>query len=170
MLETLETLLGNSKSEVEIPEASHQVLGHIRRYVSMVDPSITDKRVALGKQPKWVRFDDEDGSGRVDSMRPHQLDGVGRLIWICEQTHAAVLADDMGLGKTLEMLLTVVLHRERLEVQYDAGAIDNGADKPTLILVPSGVMTTWKDEISARLAPGTVRCKFLDSVKDVIPP
>ena len=74
-------------------------------------------------------------------LRPYQKTGYGWLRALAETGFGGVLADDMGLGKTLQALaLLVARHLER------------AADRPSLVIVPTSLVGTWRRE-AERFAP-----------------
>ncbi len=74
-------------------------------------------------------------------LRPYQQEGLDRLALLWRHRLGGVLADDMGLGKTLQVLALLAHARE------------SGARQPFLVVAPTSVLTTWRDE-AARFAPG----------------
>jgi len=80
-------------------------------------------------------------AGLRAELRPYQQEGLDRLALLWRHRLGGILADDMGLGKTLQVL-TLLLH-----------ARENGEDRPFLVVAPTSVLSTWRDE-AARFAPG----------------
>ncbi len=78
--------------------------------------------------------------GLLAELRPYQQSGFDWLAFLWHHRLGGILADDMGLGKTLQMLALIVHTRER------------GERKPFLVVAPTSVTTTWRDE-AARFAP-----------------
>lgn len=74
-------------------------------------------------------------------LRPYQREGFDRLAFLWRHRLGAILADDMGLGKTLQMLALLARARE------------DGETRPFLVVAPTSVLSTWRDE-AARFAPG----------------
>ena len=73
----------------------------------------------------------------------HQKEGVNWLIESYNQGLPGVLiADDMGLGKTLQALVILALYREQ---------VPDYAQKPTLIIAPTGLLKNWMKEINTHL-------------------
>lgn len=79
--------------------------------------------------------------GLASDLRPYQRDGFRWLAALWDAGLGGVLADDMGLGKTLQTL-ALILH-----------ARTSGAARPALVVAPTSVLSTWRDE-AARHAPG----------------
>ena len=77
------------------------------------------------------------------TLRPYQLSGLSRLVFLDRIGLGACLADDMGLGKTIQLI--ALLQHERAIV----GAARVG---PSLLVTPMSVMGNWKREL-ARFAP-----------------
>lgn len=73
-------------------------------------------------------------------LRSYQKAGFDWLAFLWSHRLGGILADDMGLGKTIQ-LLTLMLH-----------ARATGERRPFLVIAPTSVLTTWREE-SARFAP-----------------
>ena len=80
--------------------------------------------------------------GLAAELRPYQQDGLNWLQFLREYDLAGVLADDMGLGKTVQALAHLVAEKE-----------SGRADRPSLVVAPTSLMTNWRQE-AARFAPG----------------
>lgn len=80
-------------------------------------------------------------TGLASDLRPYQRDGFRWLAALWDAGLGGVLADDMGLGKTLQTL-ALILHTRTA-----------GAARPALVVAPTSVLSTWRDE-AARHAPG----------------
>jgi superfamily II DNA or RNA helicase len=77
----------------------------------------------------------------LGTLRPYQLAGLNWL-WLCSQLGVgACLADDMGLGKTIQVLATLLRHREK-----------SPKSPPSLLVVPASLIGNWKAE-AQRFAP-----------------
>ncbi|SDO75025.1 Superfamily II DNA or RNA helicase, SNF2 family [Microbacterium sp. ru370.1] len=74
-------------------------------------------------------------------LRPYQREGLSWLALLHGHRLGGILADDMGLGKTLQ-LLALVAHTRA-----------NRDERPWLVVAPTSVLPTWRDE-AARFAPG----------------
>jgi hypothetical protein len=74
-------------------------------------------------------------------LRPYQRAGYDWLAFLWAHRLGGILADDMGLGKTLQML-SLVAHTR-----------DAGERRPFLVVAPTSVLSTWRDE-AAHFAPG----------------
>jgi superfamily II DNA or RNA helicase len=84
----------------------------------------------------------EPPAGLTAALRPYQKTGYGWLSALAETGFGGILADDMGLGKTVQTLALLV---ERHLVR--------GADRPSLLIVPTSLVGTWRRE-AERFAPG----------------
>jgi superfamily II DNA or RNA helicase len=73
-------------------------------------------------------------------LRPYQRQGLSWLALLHAHRLGGILADDMGLGKTLQ-LLALMAHTRAL-----------GDERPWLVVAPTSVLPTWRDE-AARFAP-----------------
>lgn len=76
-------------------------------------------------------------------LREYQAAGLAWLAFLHEHGLGGILADDMGLGKTLQTLALVAHAREQ------------GTSRPFLVVAPTSVLATWRDE-AARFTPGLV--------------
>ncbi|GAA3902744.1 DEAD/DEAH box helicase [Microbacterium invictum] len=74
-------------------------------------------------------------------LRPYQREGYDRLAFLWRHRLGGILADDMGLGKTLQILSLLARARE------------DGETRPFLVVAPTSVLSTWRDE-AARFTPG----------------
>jgi superfamily II DNA or RNA helicase len=83
------------------------------------------------------------------SLKPHQVDGLNWLANACRAGLPGVLlADDMGLGKTLQAIAFLAWLQEQAQAQ-------NVERAPCLIVAPTGLLGTWKQEIEKHLnTPG----------------
>lgn len=79
------------------------------------------------------------------TLKSHQLEG---LTWLARAASAGMpgvlLADDMGLGKTLQ----AVTFMAWLQDQAEAG---QRAREPMLVVAPTGLLGTWREEIGKHL-------------------
>ncbi|BDV30585.1 DEAD/DEAH box helicase [Microbacterium terricola] len=79
-------------------------------------------------------------AGLTAELRPYQQAGLDWLAFLWQHRLGGILADDMGLGKTLQVLALLAHARER------------GERRPFLVVAPTSVLSTWRDE-AARFAP-----------------
>ncbi|PTT21436.1 DNA/RNA helicase, partial [Microbacterium sp. HMWF026] len=79
--------------------------------------------------------------GFLAELRPYQREGLSWLALLHGHRLGGILADDMGLGKTLQ-LLALIAHTRTLP-----------DPRPWLVVAPTSVLPTWRDE-AARFAPG----------------
>ena len=81
----------------------------------------------------------------ITALKPHQVDG---LTWLAASVSAkrpgVLLADDMGLGKTLQAIALMAWLQEEAEAGRASKA-------PFLIVAPTGLLGTWRDEIVKHL-------------------
>ncbi|SDQ14737.1 DEAD/DEAH box helicase [Microbacterium sp. cf332] len=87
--------------------------------------------------------------GVVATLRPYQHDGLAWLSALHDARLGGILADDMGLGKTLQLL--ALLERAR----------EAGETRPALVVAPTSVVSSWRDE-AARHVPG-MRVRVVDA-------
>lgn len=84
----------------------------------------------------------------ASTLKPHQVDGLGWLVRSSETLRpGALLADDMGLGKTLQAIAFMAWLQEEAE----AGRRPRD---PFLIVAPTGLLGTWRNEIDKHLRGG----------------
>lgn len=78
-------------------------------------------------------------------LKPHQLEGLN---WLAESASAGrpggLLADDMGLGKTLQAIAFMAWLQDEASLGWRAGG-------PFLIIAPTALLGTWRDEIGKHL-------------------
>ena len=90
-------------------------------------------------------------AGLHAELRPYQRAGVDWLAFLWQHRLGGILADDMGLGKTLQMLAVIARAREE------------GERRPVLVVAPTSVLSTWRDE-AARFTPG-LRVVVVDATR-----
>jgi len=90
-------------------------------------------------------------SGLQAQLRPYQEEGYQRLALWWRHRLGGILADDMGLGKTIQVLALISHARE------------TGERRPVLVVAPTSVLGTWRDE-ATRFAPG-VRVQVVESTR-----
>ncbi len=98
--------------------------------------SLGEKLRHLATMPEAEPPADLDGT-----LRPYQKSGYGWLQALYSTGFGGVLADDMGLGKTIQTLALLV-----------ARHIDEGSDRPSLLVVPTSLIGNWHRE-AGRFAP-----------------
>lgn len=91
-------------------------------------------------------------AGLQADLRPYQKAGFDWLAFLWAHRMGGILADDMGLGKTVQ-LLTLLLH-----------ARATGERRPFLVIAPTSVLSTWRDE-AARFAPG-LRVRVIENTRN----
>lgn len=80
------------------------------------------------------------------SLKDHQVTGLSWLVRSVETRHpGALLADDMGLGKTVQAIAFMAW----LQDEAEAG---RRAKEPFLIVAPTGLLGTWRNEIEKHLS------------------
>ncbi len=114
--------------------------------IMLVKENLESVEFAVHRVPRTV-FPTQRGI--PDAVRttpkPHQIDAFN---WLCEHYKAGsrgvLLADDMGLGKTFQSLMFLSWLRSGME---------NGelAEKPLLIIAPTGLLKNWEAEIERHL-------------------
>ncbi|KAI7903454.1 SNF2 family N-terminal domain-containing protein [Cokeromyces recurvatus] len=79
-------------------------------------------------------------------LRPHQIEGVNRMIHFERSQRGGILADDMGLGKTIQTI-TLILRQQPILNTHAC----------TLVIVPSrGIGDQWADEIRTKTTYGSL--------------
>ena len=90
---------------------------------------------------RMPRLDQPEGFD--GELRPYQAAGLSWLAFLDRMGLGACLADDMGLGKTIQLIALLQHERERL----------GSSPGPTLLIVPTSVVSNWRREIG-RFAAG----------------
>ncbi|MDQ7002648.1 MAG: DEAD/DEAH box helicase [Ghiorsea sp.] len=104
----------------------------------------------------------EPPKGLQATLRPYQQQGLNWLQFLRAYDFNGILADDMGLGKTVQALAHLLLEKE-----------SGRMDKPSLIIVPTSLVSNWKRE-AAQFTPdlkvltlqGSERAQHFDSIAD----
>ena len=73
-------------------------------------------------------------SGFKGILRPYQEDALGWFAFLKKFNFGGILADDMGLGKTIQVLAWL------------AGELENGKERPSLVVSPTSVLFNWQAE------------------------
>ena len=82
-------------------------------------------------------------SGFNATLRAYQATGVAWLSRVINSGYGAILADEMGLGKTVQTLALIISQ--------------TGATKPSLLVAPSSLLSTWLDE-AKKFTPSLKAC------------
>nr|WP_290106792.1 DEAD/DEAH box helicase [Microbacterium oryzae] len=90
-------------------------------------------------------------AGLHAQLRPYQQEGLDWLAFLWRHRLGGILADDMGLGKTLQMLALILHTREA------------GEERPFLVVAPTSVTATWRDE-AERFAP-SLRVRRIEATR-----
>jgi len=90
-------------------------------------------------------------AGLRADLRPYQEAGFDWLAFLWSHRLGGILADDMGLGKTIQVL-TLMLH-----------AREAGERRPFLVVAPTSVLSTWREE-AQRFAPD-LRVRVVESTR-----
>ncbi|KAF1984085.1 hypothetical protein K402DRAFT_456084 [Aulographum hederae CBS 113979] len=95
-------------------------------------PNNCTSAAALSSTPDFINVE-----AKFD-LKPHQLEGIGRLLQLEESHNAWILGDDMGLGKTAQVvtLIAQTMHLGR-----------------TLLIVPLATLNYWVREIRDLIRP-----------------
>ncbi|KAI8888479.1 hypothetical protein K501DRAFT_172927 [Backusella circina FSU 941] len=79
-------------------------------------------------------------------LKPHQEEGIDKMIYMERAYRGGILADEMGLGKTLQMLAVVMKQQPKLAIR-----------SATLVVVPSrSIADQWGDEIRSKTTFGSL--------------
>ncbi|KIV77746.1 hypothetical protein PV11_09527 [Exophiala sideris] len=85
----------------------------------------------------------ESPAAMTKALKPHQLEACGRAAHSRESgDRGFIIADDTGLGKTIESIALIV---------EDPGSL------PNLIVAPSNLVSTWKEELDSSVARGHLK-------------
>jgi superfamily II DNA or RNA helicase len=96
--------------------------------------------------------------GLAAQLRPYQSVGINWLWLLARLGLGGCLADDMGLGKTLQVLALLLrrkTEREKEDVQSAPTAGPSRAPLPSLLIVPTSLLSNWRAEIG-RFTPALV--------------
>ena len=89
-------------------------------------------------------------------LRPYQERGLSWLVFLQKMGLGACLADDMGLGKTIQLLALLLYERDEYRKKAQQAAAQGRPAppplKPTLLIVPTSVVTNWMRE-AKKFAP-----------------
>lgn len=78
----------------------------------------------------------------IAQLRPYQQRGFSWMYRNARIGFGSVIADDMGLGKTLQVITTLLKHKEEGSFK----------EKKVLVVAPTGLLTNWQAEIK-KFAP-----------------
>ena len=106
-----------------------------------LEPAVTWRAAADALRASGPPAPTPPPAGLRAELRPYQQEGLDRLALWWRHRLGGILADDMGLGKTLQVLALLLHAREQ------------GERRPFLVVAPTSVLLTWRDE-AARFAPG----------------
>jgi len=168
------TALATRRKKLLLSDGRYFSLAHpaLERLRELIDESVdvqeweAGPRISRYQLPFWSDFEDladetesarswraaAEALSRLDQvestaptglradLRPYQQEGLDRLALLWRHRLGGILADDMGLGKTLQMLALLAHAREA------------GERRPFLVVAPTSVLTTWRDE-ATRFAP-----------------
>jgi superfamily II DNA or RNA helicase len=114
-------------------------VGRVDRLAAMDEGAVIDSALrAFRESVKAMHVRDGDVPvGLRASLRAYQKQGLGWLQFLTELRAGGILADDMGLGKTLTTLALLQWRKER-----------EPAQKPSLVVAPTSVITNWLREAS----------------------
>ena len=96
---------------------------------------------------------EQQPAGVVATMKPYQLLGLSFLIYMHRNGLSGILGDEMGLGKTLQTL-SLFQH-----LQEHRKATSNGQLRPSLVVCPLSVLSSWMAE-SKKWTPGLKVIRF----------
>lgn len=156
-LTTSDTLIGAVKSLEPLVQATNDADGMAEAEPQSFNSWAGDKLFLIVRENfEEVEYASIDAAGEAEhveyapvtapkrlrtTLKPHQVQGLG---WLanCARTGrpGALLADDMGLGKTLQAIAFMAWLQEEAE----AG---RRLKTPFLIVAPTGLLGTWRQEI-----------------------
>ena len=116
-------------------------------YEDIVPRALVEYIMAWNRQPVPEATTSEKpavpASGFKATLRAYQATGVAWLSRVISSGYGAILADEMGLGKTVQTLALIISQ--------------TGATKPSLLVAPSSLLSTWLDE-AKKFTPSLKAC------------
>ncbi|HRN54937.1 MAG TPA: DEAD/DEAH box helicase [Agriterribacter sp.] len=89
-------------------------------------------------------------------LRPYQHRGFSWMYRNAKIGFGSVIADDMGLGKTLQVIATLLKHKEEGSFK----------EKKALVVAPTGLLTNWQAEIK-KFAPSIAVTLFHGTARKI---
>lgn len=126
---------------ISIPSYRGLELSHLLENESGVQPVLSSKfqKMVLDlNQPHSIEA--ELPKGINGELRGYQVTGFKWLKMLSQYGFGGILADDMGLGKTLQV------------ITYIQSEIEEGEEKPFLIIAPASLTYNWHHELK-KFAP-----------------
>ncbi len=131
LLEAVQVAHGAEGSSTGLPVTGLDATGWV---ADLLGASEDPQSVPMLEQPE----------GFKGSLRPYQKTGLSWMSFLDRFGLGACLADDMGLGKTIQLIALLLHERETADELSTIG--------PTLLVVPTSVVSNWVREVQ-RFAP-----------------
>jgi len=127
LLEAIHLAYGADAQQIGLPVFGMDATGWV---ADVLGASSEDHRMPNMEQP----------AGFAGTLRPYQKSGLSWLAFLDRFGLGACLADDMGLGKTIQLIALLQNEREQPAADSSPG--------PTLLIVPTSVVSNWVREIA----------------------
>lgn len=131
LIEAIQAAYGADHSQTGLPVTGLDATGWV---ASLLNATQQPQAVPMLDQPESF----------IGSLRPYQKTGLSWMNFLDRFGLGACLADDMGLGKTIQLIALLQHEREATDDPAYVG--------PTLLVVPTSVVSNWVREL-ARFAP-----------------
>lgn len=131
LLEAVQAAYGPESDKAGLPVTGLDATGWV---ADLLEATSTPQGMPLLEQPKCFK----------GTLRPYQRIGLSWMSFLDRFGLGACLADDMGLGKTIQLIALLLHERQTAQSPENIG--------PTLLVVPTSVVSNWVRELE-RFSP-----------------